>query len=574
MESPRDEVITVDNFTAGLNLVGSPITFAPGETDVADNIWLDLEGSAYVRPPLTALLAGSTPQTRLAHSIGTEIIDTVGMHGFGQKATVTVITETFNTAGKVTTRTLRVDDLSPNVAPAQASDLIWGQLQTLAMPVTSDGAAIARDGSNRVRYRPTSHAALESEGYIARPDGRVLHFSPGSANAPVLLNQLGLDAGDQSAWNSDYENPANPINVLSTVSGFPPADVILAVNAASSSWMFAARGKRVRWSHSISYSVTADNNLRIYGAQDWALNDFTDLATTGSVTAMAHFQDHVLVFTANDTFALYGSPPDQIQVTRISGSVGTVSPHSVAVGPEGVWFYSHPEGLHLWDGSQMRHVSEKLGGFEGEFHSETPEVLTEIAVGYKDRRVWLSVPAATADDEGHTFVFDIRLGSYVKHLYQATQFLNYDIGEAAGALLAVVKPASNRSAGLVEVGQVPTGGQDRFATATGTVSVDVNAKLRVGPMRGNVPDMRPRWKRLTVATEDVDEITLTLDRDGEDAGVVKLGPSVTGLRTRELTGRAWRLGLLFEWKGVGRLVAVVARWWRGRPEGRERHSVR
>ena len=547
MASPRDELETIADFSPGLNLASSPLTFQAGETDLADNVWFDLGGAAHARPPLRAVLE------KMGADIGTELIDTLALAGLGQKASVVVVTRPANNSSK----TLRIDDLSPTVAPAQPEDLIWKQLRSVGM------------GSTAGRFRPVSVQIIASEGYAARPDGRVLHFSVGTSNQPVLLNELGTNVGDQDEWNDDYDAPQNPINVLSTVAGFPPTDVMLAVNAGSTSWMLAARGTRVRWSHALSYAVT-QNGLRIYGPQDWALNDFTDLETTGAVTAMAHFRDEVLVFTSSDVFGLSGSPPD-LNVVRHSGAVGTVSPHSYAVGPEGVWFYSHPEGLYLWDDAGLQHVSEKLGSFERAFHSAAPETLTQVAVGYKDRRVWLSVPPATADTEGHTFVLDLRLNSWSKHTYQATQFVNYDIGDAAGSLLAVLPPIGQRAAMVADVQQTLNGGKDEFvktpySSAAPTYETDVEATLRVGPMRSNVADMRARWRGLDVSA-DCAGLTVTPEYDGVVGSPVELGQPIGGLRRLSLAGRAWRLGLVLRWKGIGCVTATICRWWPGRREG-------
>ena len=545
MASPHDELETISDFSPGLNLASSPLTFKAGETDLADNVWIDLDGAVRARPGVRAVLDG------MVADIGSDRIENVTLAGLGDRAAVIVVTT--NSTG----RRLRIDNLSPVVAPASPADIGWRQLTSTAIPNAAG------------RYRPVVPAIVASEGYVPRPDGRVLHFAVGVTNAPVLLAQLATTHAAAANWNDDYSAPQNPINVLSTPGYFPPADVVLGVNAGSTSWMLAAKGTRVRWSHALSYAITT-NGLRVYGPQDWALNDFTELETTGSVTAMKHYRDHVLVFTSSDTFGLSGSPPN-LEVVRHSGAIGTVSPHSAAVGPEGVWFYSHPEGLYLWDGSQMHHISERLGGFERRFHSEDPETLTEVSVGYKDRRVWLSVPAATSDTEGHTFMYDVRLQSWVRATYQATQFLTYDIGEAAGSLLSVTKPASDRAASVNEVLQVPDGTKDRFlklpynSTAPG-FEEPVQALLRVGPMRASVADMRPRWRAVDVST-DIGSITVIPEADSETGERLTLDPVVKGLRQAALSGRAWRLGLLLEWSGAGTLVALICRWWAGRREG-------
>ena len=118
-----------------------------------------------------------------------------------------------------------------------------------------------------------------------------------------------------------------------------------------------ATDSRVRYSHPGS-------------AEDWHTNDSFDIRPGGDgdeITAIVPFGDRLMVFKNNSMHAVFGTDIDTFNVVDIA-EVGAVSAEAVAVAPHGLYFFSWPDGIMFYNGTDYpRVVSEKLNPlFNGE----------------------------------------------------------------------------------------------------------------------------------------------------------------------------------------------------------------
>jgi len=107
-------------------------------------------------------------------------------------------------------------------------------------------------------------------------------------------------------------------------------------------------------------------------------------------------------------FAIFGYDSDTFQVVEVSRSVGAVNPGSVATTESGVYFYSHPDGLMLYNGNGIVDLFQPLRPaiVNGYVNSAATNA---INVNYINRRVWVSVPyseTTSATVPTVSFVYD------------------------------------------------------------------------------------------------------------------------------------------------------------------------
>jgi hypothetical protein len=164
---------------------------------------------------------------------------------------------------------------------------------------------------------------------------------------------------------------------------------------------------RVRW----SIEGIADN---------WIFEDYIDFDGGGQgITAIASVQGQLIVFKPNAIFIVYGYDSEDHQIVQLSSKLGCQSHDYVATSETGVYFYSHPQGLFYYNGSQIIDLFDNLKSMFplGHVNFAGQE---QISVSYVNRRVWLSLPYSketSATTPTVSFVYDpsISGGAWIAH---------------------------------------------------------------------------------------------------------------------------------------------------------------
>ena len=168
-----------------------------------------------------------------------------------------------------------------------------------------------------------------------------------------------------------------------------------------------AHPNRVRWS--------------IEGIPDnWIETDYIDFDGGGNgITAIASVQGQLIVFKPNAIFIVYGYDSEDHQVVQLSAKLGCQSHDYVVASETGVYFYSHPQGLFYYNGSQIVDLFENLKSMFplGYINFSADE---QISVSYVNRRVWVSLPyskTTNATTPTVSFIYDpsISGGSWIAH---------------------------------------------------------------------------------------------------------------------------------------------------------------
>lgn len=195
-------------------------------------------------------------------------------------------------------------------------------------------------------------------------------------------------------WQNSYANPT-------LAGGFMPA-AKHAVTHAGKIFVAGTREdnvefpNRIRWSH--------PNN-----PENWAEQDRIDINDGGSeIRAIVVYGGHLVVFKPEGVFAVFGYDSDTFQVVEISRTVGIPTPHAVVSTERGVYFFSYPGGLMLYNGQRVVDLFEPIRPaiVNNDINSAA---IDEVYVNYINRRVWVSVPYSETDNPTYptsVFVYD------------------------------------------------------------------------------------------------------------------------------------------------------------------------
>jgi hypothetical protein len=157
-----------------------------------------------------------------------------------------------------------------------------------------------------------------------------------------------------------------------------------------------AHPNRVRW----SLESIPDN---------WDEDAFIDFEGGGDgITALAVVTGQLVVFKPTAVYVVYGYNFDDFQVVQLSPQLGALMHEHVAVGPNGVYFFSHPQGLYYYNGTQLIDVFMNLKSMypDGFINSTADD---QISVSYANDKVWLSMPfskTTSVDYPSFCFVYD------------------------------------------------------------------------------------------------------------------------------------------------------------------------
>lgn len=135
---------------------------------------------------------------------------------------------------------------------------------------------------------------------------------------------------------------------------------------------------RIRWSH--------PNN-----PENWAEQDYIDINDGGSqITGITVFAGHLVVFKQNSVYAVFGYDSDTFQVVEVSRVVGAPTSHAFCVTERGVYFFSYPDGLMLYNGERIVDLFEPIRPAiaTGQIN---PAGRFKIYVANVNRRIWVSL---------------------------------------------------------------------------------------------------------------------------------------------------------------------------------------
>ena len=186
----------------------------------------------------------------------------------------------------------------------------------------------------------------------------------------------------------------------------------------------------IRWSH--------PNN-----PTNWHAEDFIEINDGGSeIRALAVFSGHLVVFKPNGVYAVFGYDSDTFQVVEVSRSVGCPTPQAVATTERGIYFFSYPDGLMLYNGERVLDLFEPIRPalVAGDIN---PLAVNEIHVNYVNRRVWVSVPYGENNVVSYpstAFVYDPTVSQRGAWL----QFSTFDGRGAAGGCTFVERTGATR----------------------------------------------------------------------------------------------------------------------------------
>jgi hypothetical protein len=169
--------------------------------------------------------------------------------------------------------------------------------------------------------------------------------------------------------------------------------------------------------------VDYPNRVRwcIEGAPEiWIEDDYIDFEGGGlGINAVAVVQGQLLVFKPRAVYVVYGYDKTDFQVVELTAKLGLLSHHHMCVAENGVYFYSHPQGIFYYNGNSLTNISLNINPIFPLGHINDGAVI-KTSLSYINRRVWIAMPyskTTTASDLVANFVYDpqINNGAWTLH---------------------------------------------------------------------------------------------------------------------------------------------------------------
>ena len=126
--------------------------------------------------------------------------------------------------------------------------------------------------------------------------------------------------------------------------------------------------------------------------ESWRELDYIDVVGGGKgITALVSFGDQLLVFKKNAVYAILGYDEETFQVVPLTTTIGCVNSNTVAVSEQGVFFFSWPDGLFVYNGQGFTDLFVPLRPLitSGELSQSSSDA---IFVSWVDRKVHVSLP--------------------------------------------------------------------------------------------------------------------------------------------------------------------------------------
>ena len=350
-------LIRQDDFTGGLNLRADQFQLAPNESPRMLNVEIDPRGGVFSR-------------------------------GAMRRVNTTAITGTWNP------KKVFAFDGATNYA-----------MFTTGFESATNGKVWYSTGGNFTNI--TNIDVSSPDGASFAPWGNTLYgvtgastqsFSWSTGTTATLLTASG------PTWQNSYLSP--------TGGYFPKASHAIThagkVFVANTYEDSIAYPNRIRWSHPNS-------------PEDWASTDYIDIKDGGEeITGLASIAGHLVVFKKKSVFAIFGYDSDTFQVVEVSRNVGSLSGNAYASTERGVYFFSYPEGLMVYNGERVLDLFEPMRPMFDLGYVNTAS-LDSIFVNYINQRVWVSLPYSeitTLTYSSMSFVYDPGIGqrgAWVQH---------------------------------------------------------------------------------------------------------------------------------------------------------------
>ncbi len=319
-----------DDFTGGLNLRADQFQLAPNESPKMLNVEIDPRGGVFSRGAMRTIATAVTPSNWSPETLMTFYADNHYL---------------MLTTGKT---------------GATNGDVLYstgGSFTSLAVPISEEhGASFAPWGDDL--YMATG---LDSASY------------KWATNPSLVLSAM---TASGPTWQNSYTSGLSGVHMPKAKHAVTHAGKLFVAHTTEDGTVHA---DRIRWSHPNSPG-------------NWAEQDYIDINTGSSgITAMTVFAGHLLVFKHNAVFAVFGYDSDTFQVVEVSRNVGAGTPHAVCTTERGVYFFSYPDGLMLYNGERIADLFEAIRPAMTAGHINS-NAIDEVYVNYVNRRIWVSLP--------------------------------------------------------------------------------------------------------------------------------------------------------------------------------------
>jgi hypothetical protein len=320
-----------DDFTGGLNLRADQFQLARNESPDMLNVEIDPRGGLFTRGAMREINPTAVAGTWAPHGLHP-------FYGASKRVMLANSTGVFHSSGTNFTR----------LAFSSGNNIVASNTY---------GASFADWGKKL---------------YMATGTSGVATYSWETGNAYASSISTIAANGD---FNDNYNSPSR--------NKFPKCEHII-VHANK---MFAARTNdagtvytnRLRWSHEAE-------------PEDWHSTDYIDFLGGGDgITGLAVYAGQLIVFKQNSIYIVYGYETSDFSVVELTARLGVDSPHKIAVAENGIYFYSHPNGLFFYNGSTVVDLSDNFNSIYPNNYINDAATST-ISVSYINRRVWLSLP--------------------------------------------------------------------------------------------------------------------------------------------------------------------------------------
>lgn len=233
---------------------------------------------------------------------------------------------------------------------------------------------------------------------------------------------------------------------------------------------------------------------------DYRSFDYIDVDTGldgDEITGLVPFGDRLLIFKHRSVYAISGTGPDDFQVYPVTREVGALAQRAIASTDMGVFFFSWPEGVFLYDGKSVQRQSERIHPLidEGMVPASKQSL---IRLGWSNHRLWVTVPwrALAADPvptantrtyvldptltkQGSWTVYDVAVGTMVNLPLSSNSLQFVGATPNQGYLLLLEDPTLDQTYDLL-----PTGIRKAITSYYRTRWVDLKQ-----------PAQKKRWKR-------------------------------------------------------------------------------
>ena len=432
-----------DDFTGGLNLRADQFQLARNESPDMLNVEIDPRGGLFTRGAMREINSTAVSGTWTPYKLHP-------FYGATPRVMLSSSTNVFHSTGGNFTQ----------LAYSAGNNIVASNV---------NGASFANWGAQL--YIATGYDG--TQGYV---------WETGDTYATAITALTG------SNWNDNYNSPSR--------NRFPKCEHII-VHANK---MFAAGiddgGTNLK--NRLHYSHEGEPN-------DWAELDYFDFLGGGDgITGLAVYAGQLIVFKPRSIYVVYGYETADFSVVELTSALGVDSPTKIAVAENGVYFYSHPNGLFFYNGSSIIDLSDNFNSIYPNNYVNDAATST-VSVSYVNRRVWLSLPyskTTVSSSATANLIYDPSIGQRGAYTLVSTAdgygvIGGCDFTSSAGTTYGlVIHPNIPR---VLKV--------DAFESETdllATVETNFSSYYRTGWVDGRSYSAKKMWRRPDIVVKQVD----------------------------------------------------------------------